>query len=167
MLKVVSYRFSISGEWGYSYYAGTTPLGGTNCQAGTASMVRIIGDDLVWYSRFGVDTELVPGISRRINDNMSGKEVYRLIFWNRNLFEVAAETEGGHVSLNVEERNGMYLFGEPGMPVAAITERITEAEWVPESGIRMEPVFLTTFFEGAASEGFRMMVLSFPALKMI
>ena len=53
MLKVVSYRFSISGEWGYSYYAGTTPLGGTNCQAGTASMVRIIGEDLVWYSSRG------------------------------------------------------------------------------------------------------------------
>ena len=69
--------------------------------------------------------------------------------------------------MTVEERNNMYLFGRNGMPVAAITERISEAEWIPSSGMLIEPAFRTTFFENEDSPGFMMLVLSFPAVKMI
>lgn len=167
LLEIISYRFSVSAEWGYAYYAGTVPLGGTSCQVSTSSTVRITGESLVWYSQFRIMTDIVPGISRRVKDNMTEREVYRIIFWQPGLYQVAAETERGRASLNVEERKGMYLFGEPGMPVAAITERIQEAEYIPPSRYSLEPVFRTTFFDGDTSEGFRMMILSFPALKMI
>ena len=69
--------------------------------------------------------------------------------------------------MTVEERNGMYMFGRNGMPVSAITERISETEWVPPAGLQVEPAFQTRFFEQEDSPGFMMMVLSFPALKMI
>ena len=162
---IITYRYSVTGEWGYAYYAGKQPVGGCNCQISKSSMVRVIGDNVVWYSSCGLDTEIVPGISRRVNDNRTEKEVYRLIFWQPGLFVASARTENGTASVMIEERNGMYLFGEAGMPVAAITERITEAEWIPPHPYELEPVFKTTFFEGVDSEGFRLMVLSFPALR--
>ena len=98
---------------------------------------------------------------------MTGEELYRIIFWQPGLYEIAARTDTGGWSMTVEERNGMYLFGKAGMPVSAITEWISEAEWIPPSGIQPEPVFRTRFFEQEDSPGFMMMVLSFPAMKMI
>ena len=53
------------------------------------------------------------------------------------------------------------------MPVSAITERIIETDWIPLAGMQIEPVFRTRFFEQEDSPGFLMMVLSFPAMKMI
>lgn len=167
MTEITTYRYAVSGEWGYAWYAGRVPVGGCSCQISMSSAVRITGDEVLWYSQFGIGTQIMPGVSRRVNDNRTGREVYRLIFWQPGLFFVAAAPDRGKVTLNVEERNGMYLFGEAGMPVAAITERIAGAEWIPPSRYELQPVFRTTFFEGDSSEGFRLMVLSFPALKMI
>lgn len=167
MTTIVSYRFSETGAWGYFYYAGRTPVGGTDCQLSTKSTVTITGDGLLWYSSFGILTDLMPGISRRVNDNLSGKELYRIIFWRPGLYEISSRTERGDWALNVEERDGMYLFGAPGKPVAAITERTEEANWIPPSRMQLKPAFRTNFFEEEDNTVFRMMVLSFPALKMI
>lgn len=167
MTEIISYRLSATGRWGYSYYQGMEYIGETACQIGPSSTVRVVGDGLVWYSPFRLDTDIVPGVSRRIRDNLTDKELYRIIFWRPGLYEFSARTDGGNWSMAAEERNGMYLFCRRGMPVAAITERITEADWVPPTGMHIEPAFRTRFYEQEDSPGFLMMVLSFPAMKMI
>lgn len=167
MKEVVSYRLSATGTWGYSYYQNRDYIGETTCQIGRSSTVRVIGEDIVWYSSFTIDTDIVPGVSRRIKENLTDQELYRIIFWRPGLYEFSARTDTGDWNMTVEERNNMYLFGRNGMPVAAITERISEAEWIPSSGMLIEPAFRTTFFENEDSPGFMMLVLSFPALKMI
>jgi len=168
MTEVTSYRISGSGIWGYAYYQGRLFLGETSCRAGRDSIVRVTGENINWYSSFTIDTEIIPGISRRIKDNMTEEELYRIIFWRPGLYEFAAKTEMGREwSMTVEERNGMYLFGKNGMPVSAITERIRDAEWAPPAAMQTEPAFRTAFYEQEDSPGFLMMVLSFPALKMI
>lgn len=167
MLNIISYRLSTTEAWGYSYYRDREYIGETACELGRSSTVRIIGEDIVWYSPFRISTDIVPGASRRVMDNITDRELYRVIFWRPGLYEFAARTETGGWSMSVEERNGMYLFGQPGMPVAAITERLQEADWIPPTGRQTGPAFRTTFFEREDSPGFQMMVLSFPALKMI
>ena len=169
MLEIVSYRLSGTGVWGYSYYRGTEYVGETSCQIGPSSTVGITGEDLVWYSPFRIDTYVVPGVSRRVKDNRTDEELYRLIFWRPGLYEFVARTDCGDWSMTAEERNGMYLFGKEGMPVSAIMERLYEADWIPPLGrqTQVEPAFRTKFFEQEDSPGFLMMVLSFPALKMI
>jgi DNA-binding MarR family transcriptional regulator len=67
--------------------------------------------------------------------------------------------------ISEEMRNNMYLFGKPFMPVTAMTERISESEWLPPKKTAAEPYFKTTFFEDV-SEAYRMMALSFPALRI-
>ena len=168
MQDYISYRLSATGVWGYSYYREQEYFGETSCQIGPSATVRIIGQDFVWYSPFRLVTDIVPGVSRRIKDNLTEEELYRLIFWRPGMYEFTARTDSGEDwSMLAEERNGMYLFSRHGMPVAAIMERLYEAEWLPPTGMQIEPAFRTRFFDREDSPGFRMMVLSFPALKMI
>ena len=168
MTEIISYRLSATGIWGYSYYQNRLYIGETSCRIGRSSSVRITGEDISWYSPFSIDTDIVPGISRRVNDDRNARELYRVIFWQPGLYELIAKAENGETwSMIVQERNNMFLFGQQGMPVSAITERIGEAEWLPPTAMQIEPAFRTSFFDREDSPGFLMMVLSFPALKMI
>ena len=167
MLEVISYRLSATGVWGYSYYQGKDYVGETSCEIGRSSTVWITGEDIAWYSPVRIVTDIVPGVSRRIMDNYTEEELYRVIFWRPGLYEFTARTDTGDWSMIVEEVGDRYMFVRPGMPVAAVTERLQEAEWIPPTGTRIEPAFRTSFYEQEDSPGFLMMVLSFPALKMI
>ena len=92
---------------------------------------------------------------------MSGRELYRLIYWEPGLYQVRS----GEDSIRVEIRDGKYLFGQQGMPVTALTERIGEADWIPAAGeLETEPYFRTIFFE-EVPEAYMLMALSFPALR--
>ena len=167
MLEIVSYRLSATGFWGYSFYRNRQETGRTGCRIGTTSTVRITGEDVDWYSQFNIDSRLVPGVSRKVKDNGTGEELYRIIFWRPGLYELSAGTSEGEWSMIVEEQGTKIAFGRFGLPAAAVTERIGEAEWLPASAMRAEPAFRTVFYEQEDSPGFLMMVLSFPALKMI
>lgn len=168
MLEIISYRLSATGVWGYTYYQGREHIGETACEIGRSATVRITGEDIAWYSPFRIVTDIVPGVSRRVRDNQTEEELYRVIFWRPGLYELTARTDAGeNWSMTAEEVNGRYMFVRPGGPVAAVTERLQEAEWIPPTGTRIEPAFRTRFYEQQDSPGFLMMVLSFPALKMI
>lgn len=158
---ITSYRASMTGMWRYSFYDGQTQIGEASSDIALTSTVRVSGEGIDWYSQFGIDRQIVPGVSRRVKDNRTGEELYRVIYWQPGIYEFTAKTPGGIWTMLMEERNGAYLFGRQGMPVLAMTERTQEAEWAPPN---MEPVFQTTFFD-TVSDGLRMTVLSFPAMK--
>ena len=106
-----------------------------------------------------MDRDIVPGVSRQIKDSRTGEEIYRIIWWRPNFYEVRA----GNKYVLAELRNGNYLFGEPAAPVAAMTERITGAPRLVK-GEEAEMRFRTMFFD-PVNDAFRMMALSFPALR--
>ena len=161
MTEIITYRLSETGRWGYEFYdAGRNRFGSVKGVIAASSPVLIEGGDLVWYSQFGLDSMIVPGTSRQVKDNGTGLEVYRIVFWQPGKYEIRSP----RASEYMEIRNGIYLFGKPLMPVTAMTERITEAEWVPPKNSNVEPYFKTTFFENV-NEAYMMMVLSFPALR--
>ena len=123
--------------------------------------VRIEGEGISWFSLFGLDNTIVPGTSRKVKDSKSGQEIYRIVVWQPGLYEVRPAAGD---SVQVEIREGAYLFGPPQMPATALTQRISEADWVPAKGLEIEPYFLTTFYVDVCP-AFLMMVLSFPALR--
>ena len=167
MTEIVSYRLSATGFWGYAFYRDREETGGAGCRIGTTSTVRISGEGVDWYSQFNIDTRLVPGVSRRVKDNGTGEELYRIIFWRPGMYEFSAKTGEGSWSMLAEEMGGRYYFRQAGSSAAAVMERIGGADWVPSSRMKSDPAFRTVFYEREDSPGFRMMVLSFPALKMI
>ena len=168
MLEIISYRLSATGVWGYTYYRGREHIGETACELGRSATVRITGEDVAWYSPFRITTDIGPGVSRRVMDNGTDEELFRVIFWRPGLYELAALTDTGEDwSMSAEEVNEKYMFVRPGGPVAAVMERLQETDWIPPSGMRTEPAFRTVFYEQEDSPGFLMMVLAFPALKMI
>ena len=163
MREIITYRLSATGVWGYEFYhPDRTLIGSVSSVVAPSAAVRIEGGQVKWYSRFDIDTRIVPGTGRRVKDNRTGDEVYRIIYWQQGLYQVRAVDDR---SIQVEIRKGAYLFGKPMMPVTAMTERISEADWIPKKNLEVRPYFRTTVFE-EISEGYLMMVLSFPALRM-
>lgn len=163
MTEIITYRLSATGVWGYEfYYPDRTLIGSAGSAVAPFAPVRIEGRGLSWYSRFDIDTRIVPGTSRRVKDNGTGEEIYRIVFWQPGLYQIRTVDDR---SVQVEIRKEAYLFGKPLMPVTAMTERITDAEWIPPKSVEVEPYFRTTVFEDISDE-YLLTVLSFPALRM-
>ena len=163
MNEIITYRLSATGVWGYEFYhPDRTLIGSVSSVVAPSAAVRIEGGPIQWYSRFDIDTRIVPGTGRKVKDNRTGDEVYRIIYWQQGLYQVRSADDR---SIQVEIRKDAYLFGKPMMPVTAMTERITEADWVPANHMEVRPYFRTTVYE-EISEEYLMMVLSFPALRM-
>ena len=159
MTEIITYRLSATGIWQYEFCREGITIGNVASLVSLREPARIEGKDVSWYSRFDMDTDIVPGVSRKVKDNRTGEEVYRIVWWRPNLYEV----RGKEKFLQVEIRDGSYLFGDPMMPVTALTERV-QGEGRLVRGLEADRWFRTVFFD-PMSEGYMMMVLSFPALR--
>ena len=157
--EVISYRLSATGIWKYEFRLDGERIGSVTSIVSPTEPVRIEGPEIQWYSRFDFDPEIVPGVSRRVKDNKTGEEFFRIVWWRPNLYEVRRNRE----SIQVEIRNGCYLFGLPMMPVTAMTER-TSGQPILLNGREAECWFRTMLFDPVSPE-YMMMVLSFPALR--
>lgn len=163
MTEIITYRLSSAGALGYEFYdAGRNRIGSVSTDVMPSSPTLIKGEGIDWYSTFSMEHTIVPGTGRWVKNNQNGLEVYRIIFWKQGMYQVRT---ADNCSVQVEIREGDYLFGKPEMPVTAMSRRIQEADWRPSyKDIGVVPYFRTTFYEDV-SEAYRMMVLSFPALR--
>lgn len=159
MKQIVAFRLTATGVWGYRFYDGKMLIGTISSLVGLTSTVRVEAAGFEWYSTFHMDNTIIPGISRRVKDNRNGEDVYRIIYCQPEFYRLMKNSEG----LLVERRNGAYLFGNQGMPVLAMTERIESWPWTP--GADYEPYLLTTVYEDNVTEELLMAILSFPALR--
>ena len=121
MKTIVSYRLSATGAWGYGFYEGEHETGSVSGSTSPNAPVRIRGSETEWYSTFQIDTAVVPGVSRKVKDNRTGGEVYRIVYCEPGFYRLM----GGTASLLAEKRKDAYLFGEQGMPAVALTGRLT------------------------------------------
>ena len=163
MTEIITYRLSSAGAWGYEFYdAGRNRIGSVSTDVMPSSPTLIKGEGIDWYSTFSMEHTIVPGTGRWVKNNQNGLEVYRIIFWKQGMYQVRT---ADNCSVQVEIREGDYLFGKPEMPVTAMSKRIQDADWRPDyRNIDVAPYFRTIFYEDV-SEAYRMMVLSFPALR--
>ena len=163
MTEIITYRLSSAGALGYEFYdAGRNRIGSVSTDVMPSSPTLIKGEGIDWYSTFSMEHTIVPGTGRWVKNNQNGLEVYRIIFWKQGMYQVRT---ADNCSVQVEIREGDYLFGKPEMPVTAMSRRIQEADWRPVyKDMEVVPYFRTTFYEDV-SEAYRMMVLSFPALR--
>ena len=161
-MEIITYRLIGTGVWGYEFFdAERNQIGFVRNGMSRSDPVRIEGGGVSWFSLFGMDNTIVPGTSRRVKDSRSALEVYRIVFWQPGLYEV--RTAAGE-AVQAEIRQDAYLFGPPQMPAVALTQRISEAEWIPPNNLEIEPYFRTTVYEDV-NPAYLMMVLSFPALR--
>ena len=159
MEPVITYRLTETGLWSYHFYAGRRMIGKASSALSLSAVVRIEAGSVSWYSMFhiGADSMPVPGISRAVMDDHTGLEVYRIVYCEPGFYRLL----GREQALLVECRGNAYLFGNPGQPVLALTERIRECDWVPAG----EPFFRTTVYEENVSEEMQAAMLAFPALR--
>ena len=106
MKEFVTYRLTGTGVWGYEFFdMERNQIGFVRNALSRAEPVRIEGLGCSWYSRFGLDATIVPGTGRRVKDNRTGQEVYRIIYWQPRLYQVRPEIGN---SAQVEIRDGSY-----------------------------------------------------------
>ena len=157
MDPIITYRQTDTGIWSYHFYAGQESLGKASCSISLVSTVRVEMEPVAWYSTFHADTMIFPGVSRKVMDDQSSREVFRIVFCEPGYYRLMDREK----SLLVECRENAYLFGNPGLPVLALMERITEWQWVPAG----EPFFRTTVYEENVPEELLAAMLAFPALR--
>ena len=159
--EIITFRIVDTGLWRYEFYDQSRQRIGYVTSLVVPSLpVQIESQNCHWYSRFNMDTTIIPGISRRIMNNLTGEEMYRLIYWKPGLYQVRTED----VSIRIEMSKGRYLIGRTGMPATAMTERIEHADWKPVTDFECQAYYRTIFYE-KVNEAFELMALSFPALR--
>lgn len=158
MDPIVSFRLTDTGAWGYRFFEGRQHLGSVSCVLMPNATVRIEAKGISWYSSFNMDNTIVPGISRKVKENNTGEEAFRIVYCQPGFYRMIR----GESNILVERREGAYLFGVQGMPVTAMTERIEEWAWKPADA---EPYFVTRFYEENITREFLLAVLAFPALR--
>lgn len=159
MEPIITFRMADTGIWSYHFYAGRQMIGKATCELSLSSVVRIESAAVSWYSKFrmNADNGIFPGFSRIVMDDRTGVEVFRIVYCEPGFYRFM-EREN---ALLVECRGEAYLFGNPGQPVIAMTERIREWPWVPEG----EPFFRTTVYEENLPEEALTAMLAFPAVR--
>ena len=162
MKEFLTYRLSGTGVWVYEFYdASRNRIGSVGAEIAPAAPVRINGENISWYSRFNLDNTIVPGTGRQVKDSRTGSEVYKVIYWRPGLYQIRYTNDA---SLQVEIREGRYLYGNPQEPVTAMTLRIESTEWTPTYALDVRPWFRTTVYKDLTPEEL-MTLLSFPALR--
>ena len=146
MEPIITYCLTDTGLWRYHFYAGRQIIGKASSALSLSSVVRIESGPVSWYSMFRMNTDngVVPGASRTVMDDRTGLEVFRIVYCEPGFYRMI----GGETNLLVECRENAYMFGNPGDPVLAVTERIREWPWVPAG----EPFFRTTVYEDVPEE---------------
>lgn len=150
MTEILTYRRSETGLWRYEFVRNGQRFGSVSSASSPRDPARIEGPGFSWSSLFDLESTIVPGLCRKVLDSRTGEEVFRMIWWDWELYEVRS----GERSLQVEIRNGSYYFAEPGMPPAAMAE-----------GMGGESPYFRTLFFDPVSEGYMLMALAFPALR--
>ena len=159
MEPIITYRLTDTGIWSYHFYAGRQKIGKATCELSMASVVRIESASVSWYSKFrmNADNGIYPGFSRIVMDDRTGREAYRIVYCEPGFYRFMA----GENVLLVECRGNAYLFGNPGKPAIAMTERIREWPWVPAG----EPFFRTIVYEEDLPAEAVTAMLAFPAVR--
>ena len=157
MEPVITYRQTDTRIWRYHFYRERQMIGKALCELSLSSPVRVESEDVSWYSSFHIDTQVFPGISRKIMDDRTGLEVFRVVYCEPGFYRLMGET----INLLVECRGEAYLFGNPGQPVLAMTERIREWQWAMTG----EPFFKTTAYEEDIPAALLTVMLAFPAIR--
>ena len=127
MEPIITYRLTETGIWSYHFYSGRKMIGKATSVLSLSSLVRIESSSVSWYSTFHVDTEIFPGISRKVMDDRTGLEVYRVIFCEPGFYrmdrrgdEPAGGMPGERISVWQSGRAGAGRNKkDPGMAVGA------------------------------------------------
>ncbi len=157
MEPVITYRLTGTGVWSYYFYTGQKPLGKVSCALSLLSTVLVETDSFSWHSTFHADTMVFPGVSRKVIDDQSDREIFRIVFCEPGFYRLMS-AEG---SLLIECRNNAFLFGNPGQPAIAMMERIQECSWIPKG----EPFFQTRIYEENIHDKLLIAMLAFPAMR--
>ena len=114
-------------------------------------------DTGIWRYHFFSGKEFLGKVSCALSLLSTVRVEIRIVFCEPGYYRLMDREK----SLLVECRENAYLFGNPGQPVLAMMERISEWQWVPVG----EPFFQSKLYEEKVPDELLAAMLAFPALR--
>ena len=69
MTEIITYRLSATGIWQYEFCREEETVGSVASVVSVREPARIESREVSWYSRFDMDTDIIPGVSRKDQRN--------------------------------------------------------------------------------------------------
>ena len=76
MVEIITYRLSVTGIWQYDFRLDGALFGKVSFTVSASEPVRIEkSPDLSWYSRFDLDTEIIPKLETKSFGSSGGDRI--------------------------------------------------------------------------------------------
>jgi len=159
-MTMYGYQYSITGSFGYEYFAGNQKVCYTSEQIVPRAPVRINGFGHRWISDFDREITHIPGQKLTISDQDTGKPVASLVF---NDFFVTELKCGKETVTAIESLSGFEF--RRGRRRIAISKRYPKGAQPRELyGTKAPAYFAVDFLENLSRE-MVLFILALPGLK--
>ena len=88
IIRLIGYRFDATGVFGYSYYTTTDKVCSVSTIVAPSAPVMIHGRSTTWRSDFDKNCTICPGLTRSITDELSGIQIFRIVYKDRGEYEI-------------------------------------------------------------------------------
>lgn len=85
--RIIGYRFEATGVLGYEFYNINDKICSVSSVVAPSESVRIFGNGVTWRSDFENCT-IFPGLTRNINDESNGKQVFQIVYKGIGEYEI-------------------------------------------------------------------------------
>ena len=163
-MKVTGYDYHETGASGFWFYKGPDIL----CQ--TQDMLLpdhlcIIRDKTGFYeSQYDLDNTLFPGISRKVMNRESGEEAWRIVYRDRDLYEIQGQEE----TIEAVFFDGEYIFTARKEEVARMALIEKEKSWIikdPDQAWKVFHAYWNVTVKDGISEAVLTQILTFPQMR--
>ena len=156
--RLIGYRIDITGWFGYKFYQNGSSICTVSSIVAPSVPVMIHSDGIAWESNF-VQSTIVPGLSRSINDARHGKQIARIVYERPGEYEIDA-------SIKVRCTPGEYTFYKDSRVIATIKKVDDKSMYprLPDTIYDFEPYFEVTTNNEIPTQ-LLMVILAFPMLQ--
>lgn len=85
--RFIGYRFDATGVFGYEFYKNSDNICSVSSVVAPVAPVMISGNGVTWRSDFENCT-IFPGLTRNINDESNGKQVFQIVYKGIGEYEI-------------------------------------------------------------------------------
>ncbi len=160
VIHLTGYRFEANGVYGYDFYKSADKICSVSRSDARLAPVTVQGNSIRWISDFDNFITICPGLTRSINDESTGKEVFKIVYEAQGKYRI---TE----AVSVYCSDDKYTFYSDQSVIAKINRINEKNDHTSEplaQNAGCEPYFEIDFCNEVENE-LLMIMLAFPMLK--
>ena len=156
--RLIGCRIESPGTRNCVYYENKVRFCSVSDIAASSSQLMVNGGGMTWRSDFDISSTIFPGLTRYINDESDGKQIFRIVYKDRGKYII-------NESIEVYCNNDQYAFYCNDQIIATIKGICSIPEYLQIAvGTDSEPCFDVSADNGINTETL-MVIAAFPLLR--